>query len=492
MPDPASLPLELLDKILDTVLRRIAKVGIHEYTIKYLYAFSLFNRTWHARITPRLYSHWTYRGGEHTILHLWKFLRTIVSNDRLASLVRSLDIQRWDLYPIYPGMVCRYDDFPAEDVRLVCKALHLADLAAMKRIMLQALNQNDRKPLIMALLMTYLPCLTKLNVAVQEIDECFTQVLILALHNKGNDQTKRRAFQNLREASFNPPRAESNCPILYDENLWPLYCLPNIRKLSISNLTSEGVEDHHPDNLARTSRITDLTLAYWERSRFTLAKAQTLLTMPRTLVNLSLYFNDENLTSSPTNPKSVSNAELWKILVSYQNSIEYLDIYRTSRVGPPVRNTKNSHMGLLHDFNHLKILRIQPYILLGGYRGGERASFRLGDTLPQALKSLTVYGDLQLLGEFNFNDQHLANNREIERQLIEVVYGRQFTQLKSIVLEDVDVRARNPTNLVDLPRQALEQACEDMNVRLDLEKSPYLPKGGLNCPIEPHEDEVQD
>ncbi|KAI4161039.1 MAG: hypothetical protein LQ342_005202 [Letrouitia transgressa] len=466
MPDPAGLPLELFDKILDNILTRSPAVySCRHHNIKQLYAFSLFNRTWHERSTPKLYSRWTYHGRIHSFLRLWKFLCTIVSNTRIARLVRTLDIREWDPDPLYAEKVCCYDGFPAEDVKLVCNALHLADISAMEHTVLQALHQNDRRPLV-ALLMTCLPQLTKLNVVVQDIDKCFTQVLNLALRNEGSDQSKRRAFQNLREASFRTPGQYEPTYLnrLFAEDLWPIYRLPNIRKLSISDLVSdEGVADH-PNDVARTSPITHLKLAHRGRPCFTLATAQTLLTLPRTLVYLSLYFNEKDLIPSTTNP--VSNAELWKMLVFYQNSIEFLDIYRDTRgFNPPVHKSTNSHMGLLHGFKHLKTLYIQPEVLLGGFSSGEKASFCLGDTFPQALESLIFYGD-----------EYLANNRELERQLAEVVYDSQFSHLESIILEDFDGIA------ADLPRLALEQACKVMDVRLGIAKRDMLDKGGF-CPL---------
>lgn len=73
------------------------------------------------------------------------------------------------------GKVNCYDDFPVEDVKSICNALYLADIPEIEYTVLQALHQNDRRPLV-ALLMTCLPKLTNLNVIVQDIDICFAQL----------------------------------------------------------------------------------------------------------------------------------------------------------------------------------------------------------------------------------------------------------------------------------------------------------------------------
>ena len=483
MPDPASLPLEVFDKILDNLQLDIPAgpptiYDCGDHDIKQLYTFSLVNRTWHKCSIPRLYSRWTYQGERHSFPQLWKFLRTVVINTEIAELVRTLDIRRWDLDPTRAGKVCCYDDFSVEDVKSVSNALHLAGISTMEYTMLQALRENDRMPLV-ALLMTCLPRLTYLNVVVQDIDKYFAQVLNLASRHEDSDQYRRRAFQNLREASFRTPgKYESSDYRLSAEDLRPMYHLPNIQKLSIFDIMSGGVADH-PDGVARTSPITHLTLSHWAYSHVTLTTAQTLLTLPRTLVYLSFHFNDSNLIPSPTKPKPVSNDKLWNILVLYQTSIKYLDFYRDGNgSSPPVHSSTNSHMGLLHGFKHLKTLCIQPEVLLGGCCGGEKASFRLCDTLPQALESLTFYGD-----------EGLANNRELEGQLVEVVHGNQFAHLKSIVLEDVDAIARHFIHPVDLPRLELEQACKAMDVRLRIAERDTLPKGGHCLPyiMETHE-----
>ena len=133
-----------------------------------------------------------------------------------------LDIRRWELDPTRAGKVCCYNDFLVEDVKSVCNALHLADNSAMEDTVRQALHQNDHRPLV-SLLMTCLQSLTNLNVFVQDIDKCFAQVLNLALRNEGSDQSRRRAFQNLREASFRIPGVyESSDHRLCAEDMWPI------------------------------------------------------------------------------------------------------------------------------------------------------------------------------------------------------------------------------------------------------------------------------
>lgn len=64
-----------------------------------------------------------------------------------------------------------------------------------------------------------------------------------------------------------------------------------------------------------------------------------------------------------------------------------------SEQSPPQHSSSNSYFGSLHSFKPLESLCIQPEVLLGGCCESLVAPFRLKDTKPSALESLTFYGD---------------------------------------------------------------------------------------------------
>ena len=90
------------------------------------------------------------------------------------------------------------------------------------------------------------------------------------------------------------------------------------------------------------------------------------------------------------------------------------------------------------------------------------------DTLLHALETLTFYGD-----------EGLAKNTQLKRQLVEVVSDSQYANLKSVVLEDVGSLVSRYNPRIDLPRLALEQICNDMNVKLRVAERNTLPRGGF-------------
>lgn len=80
----------------------------------------------------------------------------------------------------------------------------------------------------------------------------------------------------------------------------------------------------------------------------------------------------------------------------------YWDCTGTS---PHVHHKNISHFGSLREFERLKKVCIQPEALLGGCFGEPKAPFRLKNTLPASLESLTFYGSNGLILDLGLAEQ---------------------------------------------------------------------------------------
>ena len=131
-----------------------------------------------------------------------------------------------------------------------------------------------------------------------------------------------------------------------------------------------------------------------------------------------------------------------------------------------------SHFGLLQGFERLKILCIHPEALLGGNGDDPRAPFRLKDTLPTSLESLTFYGTSGLIIDL-----------ELESQFREVLQGGSFPNLKCVTFEDVSefVHYYIPS-YVKRPNQAVKALCYEARVNFLERKIRHFPKGGKQQP----------
>lgn len=94
MRNPAHLPLELFNEVV-----RYAVDGRSD--VKSLCNLSLVDHEWYAALSAQIYSRWLYDGDLHSTLSLWKFLRTILCSDRIASQVRTLHIRNWTFGLVY-------------------------------------------------------------------------------------------------------------------------------------------------------------------------------------------------------------------------------------------------------------------------------------------------------------------------------------------------------------------------------------------------------
>ena len=326
---------------------------------------------------------------------------------------------------------------------------------------------------LLTLIMTYLPNLTKLTVIADHLDPSFASLLLNSSRAGSHFHPRRVAFQKLKHVIFHtrPGKSPYGYPVGDRTigpllgNVWPAYSLPRIENLTIFGFEPGTSSLDHPIVGTRTSPVKDLTLARDASSNMSYDLVRATLTPPTTLARLRLYVND----GDRLHPKAVTNAELWKILVTFQHSLQHLNVYRDS-LASGFHNEGNEHMGLLSGFEQLETLSIQPEALLGGCCGAERAPFQLRDTLPPSLRSLTLY-DLE-----ETNDHYAA----LETQLIEVVGDKRYTFLRSIVLED-ELQSWWDPDESTCHTKTLKQACEEKKVELRIYQGFTDPRERMAC-----------
>jgi hypothetical protein len=308
--NPVDLPPELFSKFVDYAID--GKDDVQSFC-----NFCLVDRQWYATASLRLYFKWTYDGDVHSFTSLWKFLRTMLHNAQLAGYVRVLDIQYWGFHSDL-----RSDEgasFPQEeDLAIIHDAVRKAGIQELEPSIDEAVRNNDRRPL-MALLLTVLPNLRSIYAHVPEKDPYLTEVLRLSLDNR-EGKLQQQALQNLEEAqlmsAWHCPSSTIHLPrdnyVLGLEYLWPIFRLPNLRKLSVFDFELKKASVHF-GSCARTSPVTHLTLVNHGYSYISALDAHSLLTLPKALVSLSVYLNDYCLFPE-TDPKQISNDELWSAL----------------------------------------------------------------------------------------------------------------------------------------------------------------------------------
>lgn len=464
MPDPADLPLELFDLVLDQhhfatdVLSVPGILFEDDYTAQPFSACCLVSRRWNAKCTPRLYSRWISNNGtKHTLSRLWNFLRTILNKPELAAFVQFAEIRVLE----YRG---NYKDLPGEEQDLARNAIEMAGIAKAGSWKLRARDLTDGR-VFLALLMICLPNLKRLAFWMSGADNYFTQVLRLA-----SQDSTRRVFQHLSEISLSMllPLKTQDRDLVFDQ-VWRAFRLPRIRKVSLYNMPYRYTNSD-PDGDARASPITHLTAVDGAKYDLGFAAVKSLLTWPNRLVHLSLNYG--HFSDPSKGIYSVSNVELSGLLALHQDSLEYLDLYRRRSKQLPFPNLTHTHMDVLRHFRALKSLMIHPEDLVGGCCGAPKASFRLRDSLSPNLRSLTFYVSRQFA--------------DMEDEITEAVSGKNLAQLKMIVLErtyNLVVEVRGSRDCVEASWPTLRGACKEMAIDFRIADPDTLPLGGQNLKL---------
>jgi hypothetical protein len=429
-------------------------------------------------------------GHEHSILSMWQFLRTVLTNKRIANAVTEVDIRDWTL-----GLVYRRGRLAlgAEDFNLIRSAMR--DLGYDERwdsfeikLEMDGLRKADPTPLV-ALILASLPNLVKLCAHLPREGSVFLRKVMGMGTGRRQDQGRAGTvpFSGLHELCVASPwtrqqKGRGNSAynyVLHEGAMRKTLELPALRRLDAFDVCLLGIEflRDHP----RSSPITDLTLVQHQHLPMRASGLQTFLSLPKALVSLSINMKEKDFVSMfPEN--HFSNTDLWNCIQQLKGPLERLDVYLDCKesfrkVGDTIgldhakenRKTmhlpQRSHFGLMREFQRLQSLSIQPEMLLGGCCEGEYAPFQLKNTLPAGLRSLTLYGDEGLYG-----------NKALPQQLQDALSGTGFRQLMHITLEqDTGFHAYSP-------HEEVRRVCEMNGIRYEARDSKSCYKGGRGHP----------
>jgi hypothetical protein len=476
MPNLADLPPELFSAVLG--------LALDDSDIKRLCSLSLLSRRWHAALLGRIYSEWTYNGARQPFLTLWKFLRTVRSDPYLAALVRTLNIGNWGFYPnvlrdepAVPDL-----ELPQDEVDSARDVINEAGISHLEDGIVDSLPKRDRRPL-MALLLTCLPNLNTVYAHVPRSDPVLEAVLkqVTDRQNAGSPSPALRELRELhliREISATPRKSEYDSDEDSDDeqekedpyessrwlrldHVWPVFRLVGLRTLSLFDFDTKKTAAMLA-NSAGVCHLEHLCLVGSTESFLESPDVQALIAKPESLKSLSFYLHDSPFTYS--SESIISNAELWNCLQKHKHSLEYIDIYNFAPLSAHRR-----HFGPLRMFTRLKHLCVHETVLLGGQYELPRAPFRLKDTIPSTLESLTIYGE---------PSKNIAT--DLPTQLLELIRDGNFPSLKSIVFEELVNHAGDKVSLELLRHQAFRQACAKNDIGFRIESGSQLRKGGSN------------
>lgn len=475
--EPSHLPLELFNQV-------ISHNSDRKTHLRTLCSYSLVSHSWNSRVSSHLYSRWLYDGEIHSISSLWKFLRSILCNKKIAHQVHEVNIRDWKF-----GLVHTHGRLVLSegDLDLVRNAVHAAGLERIENSIMEGVRKADPRSL-MALLLASLPNIITLYAQLPKTDTFLAEVLRKAAASQ-HDKSNSCSLRSLRQAHFTSAwnyRAkndddddesddddendgdERDAYHLKLDYLWPIFHLPTVHRLSLFDFDILGAADLF-SNSPNTSNITDLTLVHRRSSQLKPSDFLALLALPRALTSLSIYLGDSSdWILYFEDHRQLSNIDLWRGICQHKDTLERLDIYRDRFMHQvPFHTAGNSHFGLMQGFRCLKHLHVQPEAL-GGCCRGNLAPFSLVDTLPVQLESLTFYGD-----------EGLIEMRTLGQQLEDVITGSGFQRLGCITLEDTeDLLEEESLVSYQPPHRQVWAACRESGKQYE-EMDPWLcTKGG--------------
>ncbi|KAJ0425331.1 hypothetical protein BJY00DRAFT_308653 [Aspergillus carlsbadensis] len=479
MPNPADLPPEIFTIILSHALDE-------DVEPKKLLSLSVLSRAWYTSLIPRIYSSWTYNGARQPFLTLYKFLLTVLRDQQLAAEVQTLRLGNWGFYPkaAAPAPELR---FPDDEIELVRGAVRHTGIAYLEEDILVSLKRRDRRPLV-ALLLVSLPNLRRVWAHVPRRDPILAAVLKRVV-NPGHPEPSSALAQLselyiCQEPPVLPPWADSDSE---DENevsnseswdslqlnsIWPVFHHKPIRTLSLLDLDTKNASTWLPAPEVRAanklSHIEHLHIVAIWNSVCAYADVHALISQPTALKSLTLSIQDNPYDHRRN--EIISNAELWNCLQQHQETLESLDVRRSKNT----HRDLNGRFGLIRSsFRKLKHLAVQIEILLGGCCGEPRAPFRLRDTVPTSIESLTLYGD-----------EGFIVHSDLAVQLKEIIVGSgddfTFPHLTSIALDDCYVLYTDDGINIRPAYQDLVTACKARGVEFCIEET-FNSIGSINC-----------
>ncbi|RJE20505.1 hypothetical protein PHISCL_07146 [Aspergillus sclerotialis] len=359
MPDPAELPVELFNAILDLALQS---------ETQHLCGLALLNRKWYIAMRDRIYHEWAYNGARQSFMTLWKFVRTVHSNAYIAAQ---------GFYPRDGQPQSQLQLLPNE-IKLIRNAIHDAGLHDLEESIFESLSRRDRRPLIVILLAS-VPNLSTLYAHVPPSDPILGTFMKRALEfqTSGRPLCSLSKLKELYLFAEVPPFRTDVGPYIKLDSLWPAFYLPSLRTLSLFDFDPHKAAEYL-GHYAAVSHVEHLYLiAHWG-TVFTHQDTQALLTRTEALKSLFLYLLEADDLSG------VSNSDIWDYLQKHKSSLQTIDIYRNAAFP----GDENGLFGPFHELPSLTSLGIQAETIVD-----EGGLFRLQEALPQTIHSLTLYGN---------------------------------------------------------------------------------------------------
>lgn len=426
MPDPTTLPPELFTQVLSSAVQPHPPTDPNPNTVRnreiereydfhsgtnlaQLSQLILVNRRWRDLCLPTLYAKYSHNGARHSYTSLWRFLRSIMRNPKIAAMVRGASIGNWGFYPdvLAEDDGVRGDNvqFSEGDVEMMRRAIRavfnprgkdwkIVDALEARILDPQALSERDCRPLVVLLLMS-LPNVETVYLHLPEGGSVLRCVLEEALHcqDKSGELPFLRHLAHLHLLAEVPvygfeagPSFWMSDPALRLDDIWPCVYFSGLRTLALYDLETEGIAAFLAKSSDRICRVENLRVVVKPTATRSSAGVQALINLPQSLAQFSICW-DHNLRSGEPAPE-ISVVEVWDALQKHRESLEQLAVfYNVHELDEPTPG----HFGSLQIFPRMKRLDTQLNILLDGMTTERLAPFRLKDTIPESLDSLFLH-----------------------------------------------------------------------------------------------------
>ncbi|KAL3460233.1 hypothetical protein BJX64DRAFT_300702 [Aspergillus heterothallicus] len=429
MPDPTTLPPELFTQILSLALQPHPPTDSnpntarnHEIECEFdfhsgtslgqLSQLTLVNRRWRDLCLPILYANYSHNGARHSYISLWRFLRSVMHNPRIAAMAREVNIGNWGFYPdvLAEDDGVRGDNvhFSERDVEMMRRAIRavfnprgeeegwkiVVDALEARILDPRALSERDCRPLVVLLLMS-LPNVETVYLHLPQGCSVLRCVLEEALRcqDESGELPCLRHLAHLHLLAEVPvygfekgPSLWMSDPALKLDDIWPCVYFSGLRTLALYDLETEGIATFLAKNSDRICRVEKLRVVVRPTLTRSSADVRALVNLPQSLTQFSIYW-DHNLPSGEPAPE-IPVVEVWDALQKHRESLEELAVfYNVHELDEPTPG----HFGSLQAFPRLKRLDTQLNILLDGITTERLAPFRLKDTIPESLESLFVH-----------------------------------------------------------------------------------------------------
>lgn len=498
MPDPAKLPYEIFAMILN-----LAFEDSKRDSVQHLYALSLFNRRWNKALLPRMYSEWTYNGARQSFMTLWKFFITIRRDPYLAGLVRTLTIGNWGFYrPRNPEQFqSQFSQLslPPDELALLRTAIHDAGIGRREDRILRSLSERDRRPVV-ALLLVSLPNLQSVSAYYPRRDPFMKAVLEnavgwengasyspgllclkeLHLFNEvpaiwpGNRQSLKDLGGDFTDSDTgsNEDTDTGNIDDPYDSDendnldvdyLCPIFHLPSIRTLSLPNLDYTGAATGIIGNINAMHQLEGLSITSSAPigEEWLYLDLWVLITQPRALKYLEFHLTNTDFIGGVINPN------LWNSLQKQKASLENLDLCIVQHSDEDGFIDRVPPLNRLSELTSLKHLSVHAETLLGRFENDSVATFRLRDTLPTSLISLTFY-----------QEDAYGYSEDLPEQLMEVILSGDFPLLRTIVLQEM-LGSDYESDYLEPNYKAVENVCLERGIDFQMKADDQVPRHGI-------------